>query len=72
MIVVQILREVANCQSRSICDIAEMNRLENAWNGKSMQTDGAREGMSLAESSPRRFVQKVHPGAEYELRTLRA
>ena len=29
-----------------------------------MQTDGAREGMSLAESSPRRFVQKVHPGAD--------
>ena len=64
MIVVQILREVANCQSRSICDIAEMNRLENAWNGKSMQIDGAREGMPLAESSPRRSVQKVHPGAD--------
>ena len=60
----QILREVANRQSRSICDIAEMNRLENAWNGKSMQIDGAREGMPLAESRPRRSVQKVHPGAD--------
>ena len=60
----QILRKVANRQSRSICDIAEMNRLENAWNGKSMQIDGAREGMPLAESSHRRSVQKVHPGAD--------
>lgn len=64
VIVMQTLQEVVNFQNRGICDIAEMNRLKNAWNGKSMQIDGAREGMSLAESSPRRSVQKVHPGAD--------